>query len=156
MSSASQPICGVPLAAATHLLSQPTSPSSCTLGFCELKELGWDGNHLAQVESTLLWMEPSSIVPWEASLSRLEDGWKYLPYLPGPASQMGLVLKTPLCLWFVCLFWVYTIIRKSLVLAGNFKRTKQNKETAPPQLIAAHRDLSKLLFPMGAEELHSK
>lgn len=39
-------------------------------------------------------------------------------------------------LWFFCLFWVYTIIKKSLVLAGNGK-TKQNKETALPWLIAA-------------------
>jgi hypothetical protein len=41
-------------------------------------------------------------------------------------------------LWFFCLFWVYTIIKKSLVLAGNFKnKTKQNKETTLPWLIAA-------------------
>lgn len=39
-------------------------------------------------------------------------------------------------LWFFCLFWVYTIIKKSLVLAGNGK-TKQNKETTLPWLIAA-------------------
>lgn len=75
------------------------------------------------------------------------------PSLQPPTHQRGPLLASPfpaagrlagglgaedaLCLWFVCLFWVYTIIRKSLVLAGNFKRTKQNKETAPSRLIAA-------------------
>lgn len=77
------------------------------------------------------------------------------PGAPGPASpgQAGLTgglgAEDALCLWFVCLFWVYTIIRKSLVLAGNFKRTKQNKETAPSRLIAATVTWQSFSFPWG-------
>lgn len=67
---------------------------------------------------------------------------------PGQAGLTdGLGAEDALCLWFVCLFWVYTIIRKSLVLAGNFKRTKQNKETAPSRLIAATVTWQSFSFP---------
>lgn len=69
---------------------------------------------------------------------------------PGQAGLTGgLGAEDALCLWFVCLFWVYTIIRKSLVLAGNFKRTKQNKETAPSRLIAATVTWQSFSFPWG-------
>lgn len=69
---------------------------------------------------------------------------------PGQAGLTdGLGAEDALCLWFVCLFWVYTIIKKSLVLAGNFKRTKQNKETAPSRLIAATVTCQSFFFPWG-------
>lgn len=74
----------------------------------------------------------------------------HLPLGMSPSArtpQTGLRLKTSLFFGFFCLFWVYTIIKKSLVLAGNGK-TKQNKETTLPWLIAAvlWPDLVKLLI----------
>lgn len=65
-------------------------------------------------------------------------------------------------LWFFCLFWVYTIIKKSLVLAGNFKNeAKQHKENHPPLAYSSSSKTWQSFFPtlgVGIEgwELHSK
>lgn len=82
-----------------------------------------------------------------------------LPLLSARTPQTGLSRDVPF-LWFFCLFWVYTIIKKSLVLAGNLKnKTKQRNH---PPLAYSSSIMTWLGFcstlRVGVEgwELHSK
>lgn len=124
---------------------------------------------LTAKESKLLSRHPNKTLNLEKSLLALLSWSEVSPPALGHVSKCQdatdwIEAEDFPFLWFFCLFWVYTIIKKSLVLAGNGK-TKQNKETTLPWLIAAvlWPDLVKLLiYPptlgvgIKSWELHSK
>lgn len=63
-------------------------------------------------------------------------------------------------LWFFCLFWVYTIIKESLVLAGNLKNKTKQRNHPPLAYSSSIKTWQSFLSTLGVGmegwELHSK